>query len=237
MYGWRARIGLIAPSANTVNEPEFQAAVPDGVTVHSARMIHETASVDNQSTMVDKSLDPAAKLATADVDVIVFGCTTGSLVKGAGYEEEVEATISEAAGGIPAVATAASINRAFDALGVESLAVATPYPADLNDREAEYLEDSGYEVVTIDGLEIDSAEAKGDLTPEEAYEHGKAVDSPEADCVFISCTNYRTFGAIEALEADLGKPVVTSNQATLWDTLRTVGVDYSGVEHGALFDE
>lgn len=236
MYGWRARIGLIVPSANTVNETEFQRTVPDGVTVHSARMIHETASVENQSTMIDKSLDMAEKLATAEVDAVVFGCTTGSLVKGAGYAEEVEAQISEAAGGVPAVATAGSINRAFEALDVDSLAVATPYPASLNDREAEYLEESGFDVVEIDGLEIDSAEAKGDITPEEAYEHGKAVDSPEADCVFISCTNYRTFEVVEALEADLGKPVVTSNQATLWDTLRTVGIDYSDVELGALFD-
>jgi len=157
--------------------------------------------------MVEKSLDSAEKLATSDVDVVVFGCTTGSLVKGAGYEEEVEAKLREAAGGTPAVATAASINRAFDALGADSLAVATPYPASLNDREAEYLEESGYDVVEIDGVEIDSAEAKGDLTPQEAYDHGRAVDSPDADCVFISCTNYRTFEAIPALEADLGKPV------------------------------
>lgn len=236
MYGWRARIGLIVPSANTVNEPEFQKTAPSGVSVHSARMLHETASVENQSTMIDKSLNLAERLTTANVDVVVFGCTTGSLVRGAGYEEEVESKISEAAGGIPAVATAASINRAFDALGVDSLGIATPYPESLNDREAEYLKDSGYDVVEIDGLGINSAEPKGDVTPEEAYDHGRLVNGPDVDCVFISCTNYRTFEIIKALEADIGKPVVTSNQATLWDALRTVSVDYSSIELGELFE-
>jgi maleate isomerase len=53
--------------------------------------------------------------------------------------------------------------------------------------------------------------------------------------VFVSCTNYRTFEVIERLEADLGKPVVTSNQATLWDALRTLGVD-DDLPLGRLFE-
>lgn len=235
MFGWRARLGLIIPSANTVNEPEFYRYVPDGVSVHTARMHHTTASVENQLDMSEKMLACADRLETANVDVVVFGCTTGSLVRGAGYEEVVESELSERAGGVPAVATAASINRAFDALGVDSLVATTPYPAELDEREAEFLEESGFEVLDIEGLGMESAVAKGDLGPERAYREARRVARDEADCVFVSCTNYRTFEVINALERDLDTPVVTSNQATLWDALRTADVDYSDVDLGELF--
>lgn len=236
MNGWRARIGLIVPSANTVNEPEFYTHLPDGVSVHTARFHHETASVENQSRMASKLDRCVDVLTTADVDVIAFGCTSGSLVGGPGYEEEIEAQLRESAGGVPAVATAASVTRALDVLGVESLVVTTPYPAELDEREVTFLEGTGFDVLDIGGPELQSAVRKADLPDTSTYREARTLDQSDADGVFISCTNYQTFEIIERLEADLEKPVVTSNQATLWDALRTVGVDYADIPLGRLFD-
>jgi maleate isomerase len=235
MYGWRGRLGLIVPSSNTTNEPEFSRHLPDGVSLHTSRMHLENANADDLVGMADEVERCADLLGTADVDVVAYGCTTGSLVKGAGYDEEIEGRI-EARVGVPAVATAAAIKRAFDALDLESLAIATPYISDLNEREEQFLADAGYEVVDLQGLELEANAEIGRQRPEVAYRRARELDHQDADGVFVSCTNYRTFEVIERLEADLGKPVVTSNQATLWDALRTLGVS-AELPLGQLFEQ
>jgi maleate isomerase len=234
MHGWRGRLGLIVPSSNTTNEPEFYRALPEGVSLHTARMRLEDADADNLVEMAEEVERCVELLATADVDAIAYGCTTGSLVKGPGYDEEIEARIEDAAG-VPGVATAAAIKRAFDALDLHSLAITTPYIDDLNRREEEFLEDAGYDVVDMTGLDIRSNLKIGEQQPETAYREARELDV-DADGVFISCTNYRTFEVIEALERDLGVPVVTSNQATLWNVLRTVGVEPTEAAPGQLFE-
>lgn len=235
MNGWRARLGLIVPSTNTVNEPEFYRHLPEGVSVHTSRMWLEEATATELERMANDVERCAELLGTADVDAIAYGCTTGSLVKGAGYDEHIESRLEDAAG-VPAVATAASIKRAFNELDITSLSITTPYIDDLNEREVEFLEETGYEVRGIEGLGLKDNLDIGSQRPETAYEKARSVADPDADAVFISCTNYRTFEIIERLEADLGKPVVTSNQATLWDALRTLGVDYSELSLGTLFE-
>lgn len=236
MYGWRNRLGLIVTSSDRTSEGEYYRYTPDGVSVHSSRMMLEggVADEDTLRRMSEDTERCAELLATTDVDVVAYSCTIGSMIKGVGFEEEIEQRIQEYAGA-PAVATAASIKRAFDALGLESLAVTTPYISSLNTHEAEFLEDSGYEVVEMNGLGCETDEEICAQRPETAYRNARRVDRDDADGVFISCTGYRTFEIIERLERDLGKPVVTSNQATLWDALRTAGMDCSEVELGSLF--
>lgn len=235
MNGWRGRLGLIVPSSNTTNEPEFHRTLPEGVSLHTARMRLEDADADNLTRMADEVERCVELLSTADVDVIAYGCTTGSLVEGLGYDEEIESRIREAAA-VPGVATAAAIKRAFDALGVESLAITTPYIDELNSREAAFLEDAGYDVQDISGLGLRPNLAIGEQRPETAYRDARLLDHEDADAVFVSCTNYRTFEIIDALERDLEKPVVTSNQATLWNALELLGVEPPANAPGRLFD-
>lgn len=236
MHGWRTRVGLIVPSSNTTNEPEFQVALPEGVSLHTSRMRLVEPTPETLERMAEDADRCADLLSTADIDIVAYGCTTGSLIKGAGYDERLESKL-EAQAGVPAVVTAAAIRRAFDALGLESLAIATPYVEELNDREREFLEAAGHSIVDMEGLGIDLNRDIGALRPERMYRLGRSLDHAEADGVFLSCTNARTFEIIPTLEADLGKPVVTSNQATLWDTLRRVGVSEVGRDLGRLFDQ
>jgi len=235
MYGWRARIGLVLPSTNTVNEPEFRHYLPDGVSLHAARMYAERTTPETLSEMAEEVERCGERLATAEVDVAVFGCTSGSLIEGEGYDDEIETRLHHASGA-PTVATAAAIKDAFDALEVESLAITTPYTEAVNCREESFLEAAGFDVVTMHGLGIEENVRIGRMQPEVAYRNASTVDHDDADAVFISCTDYRTFEIIEPLERDLGKPVVTSNQATLWSALRTLGIDYADIELGSLFD-
>ncbi len=119
------------------------------------------------------------------------------------------------------------------------MAVVTPYIDDINERERRFLETGGFEVESISGHGIERNTQIGALTPEEAYRQAAdAIEEPgtDADAVFISCTNYRTFEAIERIEADTGVPVVTSNQATLWDAMTNLEIDRSGMPLGRLFE-
>lgn len=234
MYGWRARLGLIVPSSNTTNEPEFYRYLPDGISLHTARMRLSSANAEELEAMADDIDRCGNLLADAGVDVVAYGCTTGSLVKGPGYDEDIESRLADQVGA-PTVATAAAVKRAFDALDLERIAITTPYIEDLNEREADFLEAAGYEVVGIDGLNLEPNLEIGAELPQTAYRRAREIDTMDADGVFVSCTNYRTFEMIETLEVDIEKPVVTSNQATLWNALREVDVNVD-LPLGSLFD-
>lgn len=235
MAGWRARIGLIVPSTNTTNETEFIERVPRGVSVHTARVEGGDCSVETLERMAD-DIDRSAKLlADARVDVVAFGCTTGSLVKGPDYAAEVRSTIRDAAG-VPAVVTAGAVVEALSTLGVESLSVATPYPDDINRLVSQHLTAHGFEIVELSGLGLTEPADVANQSNETVYAEATTVADDRADCVFISCTGYPTFDVITILENDLGRPVVTSNQATLWQALRIAGVDYADMQLGTIFE-
>ena len=230
MNGWRARVGLVVPSSNTTAEPELSMVAPAGVSVHAARMPLEDVTADDLDAMADRATDCAELLGHADVDVVAYGCTTGSLLHGHGFDAELETEI-EAAAGCPAVATALSVERALDALDCRRVALATPYVRDLTRREVEYLEANGREVVAVDGRGVEANTAIGALTSRDAYRQvtGLLADADDPDGVFVSCTNYPSLSAVETLEADQGLPMITSNAATVWDALRTVGVTTGSV--------
>lgn len=231
------RMGLLVPSSNTVTEPEFYEVLPEGVTAHAARMKLTEGKKEALRTMVKEALPPAChRLATADVDVAVYACTTGSLHEGAGFEDEIEARVSETLG-VPVVATAASVQRAFDALSLSLLALATPYTADLTEDEVEFLRDSGYSVVDVDERGFGDSLDMGNASLESVRQQVGSLEVADADGVFISCTNYRTFPIIEKIESETGLPVVTSNQATLWDALQELDVDVPASGPGVLFDQ
>ncbi len=235
MSDWR-RLGVVVPSSNTAVEREFPAYTSDEVSIHASRMPLESVTADALDSMSDRAVECAELLAHADVHAVAYACTTGSLLHGPGFDRELEEEFSAAIGG-PAVATALSVDRALERLGAERVAVRTPYNEELNDREREYLEAAGYEVVSISGLGSEDNTEIGALTPEDASRQVRETvdaDFESVDAVFVSCTNYPTLPAIEPLEGDLGIPVVTSNQATLWDLCQVADVSVEGP--GALFD-
>ena len=114
----------------------------------------------------------------------------------------------------------------LDALDVHRIAVATPYTEELNELEREYLTENGFEVVQLDGRGIVENTAIGALRATDAERQGRSVlaDTPDADALFISCTNYRSLPARASLETEFGVPVVSSNAAAIWDLCGRIGV-------------
>lgn len=216
MYGWRLRIGLILPSSNTTMEPEFSRFTPDGISVHSCRLPLEKVTEDELAGMENNVREASKLLSHVNPDVIAFGCTTGSLIKGKGYDVELEEKIKSSTG-IPAVATARAVLENLREHQINDVAIITPYTKEINEKEKQFLIENGFNVKKITGLNFAENQKIGEQPPEKAYRLGKKVanSNPECDGLFISCTNFRTFGILSTLENDIGKKVVSSNQATL----------------------
>jgi maleate isomerase len=219
------RIGILIPSVNTVIEPEFYRIVPDGITVHAARLY--LTEVDYEQWMkMFASLEGATRdLASARPDVIVFACTGASFANGPGWDAKVVDMMRKSAGDIPVVTTTTAITEALREFGARKLAIATPYPADADQRCRAFLEGSGFEVVHMQGLGIRDAARIGYLEPQSALEAGLRTleAAPDAEALMILCANWRAAEIIDTLERRTGKPVVNSNQAALWAALRAIG--------------
>lgn len=218
------RIGLIIPSSNTTMEFEFWRLVPPGITVHTGRVSLVNVDVESLERMAEEVVKEVEKLSTAEVGVVVYGCTSGSLLKGLGWERDLREKIERVAG-VKAVTTAGAVVDALRALGVKRVAVATPYIEEINVRERMFLESSGFTVARIKGLGIVKNADIGKQPPEVAYRLAlEVVRGIDVDAVFISCTNFRTLEIIDPLESRLGIPVVSSNTASAWAALRALGV-------------
>jgi maleate isomerase len=228
MYGRRGRIGLITLASDSSVLPEYASLMPDSVAVYAAPIVLPRGEV-NAGALAEMlegdQLERAAELLIwTDVDIIVFACTTGSLVHGVGWDREVAARIARASGR-DATTTTTAVLDALRAVGATSLALATPYLDELNAIERQFLEESGFAVANIAGLGCATDAEIGQLEPGDAVSLVERGDTPEADAVFISCTNFHCLPTIASLERQLGKPVVTSNLAGAWNALRLIGVD------------
>lgn len=216
-------MGILVPSANIVMEPDMYRMIPDGVTAHFARVWITEDTPEELVKMIDYVPRASIELSHALVDVYGFGCTSGSLVKGLGYDRKIIARIEKETGK-PATTTATACIQAFEAFDIRKIGLATPYEDWLNEKEKGFFEGNGVEVLAMEGLGLPEAEAIASVDPGRIYRMAKAVDHPEADAVFISCTDFRAAEVIQFLERDLGKPVFTSNQVTLWAMLKLAGV-------------
>ena len=239
-YGWRAKLGLIVPPTNTVNEAEWARMAPAGTSVHVTRMkLHGDSSSRESERELYADIEKATRdLAAAALDVIAYGCTAGSMVLPLSKLTDYMAGIA----GVPCVATAPSLVHACRALGVERIALATPYHDALNAHERDFLAVNGIEVVALKGLGLGAGGPHeyvriARVTKGEVMEHALSVDCPEAQALMISCTDFATLEAVPQLERALGKPVVTSNQATFWAALRAAGVDDRFESLGRLLQE
>jgi maleate cis-trans isomerase len=240
------RLGLLVPAGNTAMEDDFAGLLPGSVRMHVNRMhsLSETSvsKVDALRSMGEQAEEAARILAKAPVEIIAFGCTSGSFLDGLGYDEKIVQRI-ESASGVRGVATAKAVVDALRALGIRKLAACSPYEDERNERLMKYYRDAGFDIVSFDAIRPDDPERASyrniNAAPlGVALDLGRRVDRADAEAIFISCTAFK--GAVEAidqLESETGKPVVTSNQATLWACLRAMRVDERIPNAGVLLRE
>lgn len=234
MYGWRGRIGLMVPTGNSVMEPEFHRLCPEGVSVHANRIRLDAVTPASLSGMDADAVRAAQGLVSIRLGVLAFGCTSGSFVGGKGHDAGLISRI-ERATGVLATTTSTAVLRALRTLGVRRIALATPYTDEVNAIEVRFLEDHGFQVTRALGGGLTGVADIQECEPHVAYRRAREVDDDRAEAVFISCTGLRTIEVLAPLEADLGKPVISANQATFADCLRILGVGEAPLGFGSLF--
>ena len=212
---------------------------PDNVTIHGQRMWNVNELTPEVIEGMNADAEQAARhLAQAKMDFIVYACTTGSFFKGPGYDEQLIRRIEEAAG-VPATATAPAAVAALHSFGAKRISVATPYAQWQNDALRPYFEAMGFEVLNVEGDprgSVAGGQGHCDLSPESVVEFASRVCHPEADALLCSCTAWRSIEAVSELEQRLGKPVVSANQATVWEAFRRLGINDPRPGFGSLLD-
>jgi maleate cis-trans isomerase len=212
----RARIGMIIPSVNSMTEPQFNRFAPPGLTVHVARARVAGPWKRPLMDMAEEIATSARLLSDVAPDLIVFHCTDTSMTQGPQGEGRILDIVRQATG-IEALATSRLVIEALQALGLRKLVLLSPYKS--NRAVIDYLHATGFNVVHDVALGLESLEF-ANVTPAQWSELARKHDSPEADGVFLSCTNTTQMEAIADIERELGKLVVNSNQAVLWGCMR-----------------
>ncbi|MEQ8603118.1 MAG: Asp/Glu racemase [Marivibrio sp.] len=242
--GWAARLGLIVLASDHTIEYEWReiierAALAEGgresVAVYCARIANDPSISAETLTDMERRLTDSADLLLPGVpfDVIAYGCTSASMLIGS---DRVAAQIHRARPGVSVTDPAAATCRAFEALGIDRLAMLTPYIPDVNAQMRQGFMARGFSIPVMGsfGLQSDNDAARVDAPSLAAGVRELGAD-PEVEGVFVSCTSIRLADQAAALEAEIGKPVVSSNLALAWDALRRAGVDASLPGYGRLF--
>jgi maleate isomerase len=205
--------------------------------VHTARMRFPKAiSLEAHYEMEKDSVKAAEDLVTAGVDLIVYGCTSGSFFMGKKGERETARKLQEASG-LPVITTSMAIVEALSALRANKLVIATPYPKFLDEKEKTFFEAFGLKVLRIEGMGISDAIELGYQVPEQSYRLARQIFVPEADAILISCMNLRSIEILAQLERDVARPVVSSVQSSMWLALRAMGVGDMVKGYGRLLED
>lgn len=232
----RAKIGYILLATEQTVQDDVIKLRPPGVGIHFARAaISDSITNESLAAQVELLADCASTLLPdGSLDVVCYACTSGSLVIG---EQRVFAELGRGAPGAKATSLISGVIRALKTLGARRIAVATPYLDEINRREMDYLEQAGFEVVSLCGLNLEQDSDMVRVAPDYIAEFALAQDRADADAIFVSCGALRTLDVIAEIEAEAGKPAICSNQAMIWDCLRLAGIDDRFDGYGRLLAE
>ena len=225
MYGWRARLGVLVPSAIVVTEPEFNLMTPNGVSVHYHRTAFRGGGLKDLEKAETGILDAIEPLMHVQPSALAISGTALSFVGGPESDKILIKEIKKKYGDIPTTTTSTAVIEALNQFGAKKVVIATPYMEEVARAAAKFVESSGIEVLDFNWRNIKTALETSDIPLAELPELVEEVEVPESDLILISCTALHTVEAIESLEMKFKKPVVTSNQATMWHLLRLAKVN------------
>ena len=237
----RARIGALVPFTNTNLEPDLALLCPDGITLHFARMggydADEIPDEGQMRGLGDSDLEePLHLLCGALPDVVLYGCTSATLTHGRKFDADLATRIKDKSGAHTVTAAGALVN-ALETLEVKRIGFASPYVPAINDDAIRFLKDAGFDTVArADVSETLDNTGQGAMTPEAVQELGLRADTEAVEAIVLSCTDMRSVEAISDIEQALGKPVITSNQAMVFQALQLIGINDPVPGYGQLLE-
>ncbi len=235
-FGARARLGMIILESDQTLEIEARLIDIEGVDFYHSRIPNEMEVTPTTLTDMAARLPAAAGLLPTDFgfDAIAYGCTSASTLIGT---DGVTNAIRQAHPDMACTNPIAAAIAAFNTLGVSRVAIVTPYTLDVTEPVADQFRNADLQVGAV-GSFLESSDLVVARISAESIANGiRTVAEAAGDCdgVFVSCTSLRTLDLIPKIEAEIGKPVVSSNLALLWHLLRLSGVDDQLPHLGRLF--
>ena len=220
----RVRLGVVVPSVNIVVEEWYPRVVPAGVSVHFARMLIGEGTAPERIVAMDREDGARAirQLATCRPHAVAYGCTASSIIQGQAFDERLRAEIRHIAGA-PATTATDSIFAACRALRLQRVTAISPYPDAVAAAEHRFFAAGGIHCVAGADLGITEGFRLAEPGPEAILDLALSAWDPRSDGIIAACLNFRAHEIIDTLEAQIGKPVVTSTQAVLWRLLRLAG--------------
>ena len=217
------KLGFILLATEQTVQDDMIRICPPGVGVHFARVDNPDSITNESLAAIAPDLTRTARTILPDgsLDVVSYACTSGSLVLG---QERVEELLRAGNPNAKPSSIIAAVIRALNAVGAKQIVVATPYLDEINTAEKDYLQERGFDVLEIQGLNLEKDSDMVRVNPGFILDMALQLDRPDADAIFISCGALRSVDIIDALEQRAGKPVITSNQALAWDALRLAGI-------------
>ncbi|QUS56533.1 arylmalonate decarboxylase [Pseudovibrio brasiliensis] len=219
----RGKVGFMLLATEQTIQDDMMRLRPDGVGFHFARVpIPDDISVDSLTDLgQDLSMAASTLLPDGSLNVVSYACTSGSLVLG---EENVNRELQLGVPNAKPTSLITAVISALNHLRVKKLAVVTPYLDEINAQEKVYLEDVGFEVSSIKGLGLRKDSEMVRVPTQFIREFARRNDHEDAEAIFISCGALRSLDCVQALEDELGKPVICSNQALYWHVLDLLGI-------------
>jgi len=244
VVGYRAKIGVILPSTNTVVEHDLNQVRPPGVTFHSGRFFVEAPDLSSDDAflhfldLIRDTIPLAVRdIMTCEPDYILMGMSAETFWGGKEGNAEFEARVREISGDMGITSGADACNDALARLGVSNIACITPYQP-VGDQQVDgYFTECGFDVKRVKGLRCKTATSIADVQPDTLLEELKALDGPDIDAIVQCGTNLSMVAVADEAEQILGKPVLAINAICLWHALRTLGIDDQFTGHGMMLRE
>lgn len=228
------RVGLIILATDHTTEPDYRRMVAsERIGVYVARVAYANPTTPDNLRKMQPALTEAAALILPDekLDAICYSCTSASVVIG---DAEIEAAVQAAKPGVTVVTPPMAAMRGLKTLGARTISVLTPYTVETSRPMADYFIRHGFNIASFTCLGFDDDREMARIAPAALVELARQAMHAEADALFVSCTALRSALAAVAIEEAIGRPVVTSNQATAWNCLRLCGDDSARPEWGRL---
>ena len=229
------RIGLIALASDFTIEKDFINVIQDKdidffvnrIECYNPLTSENLIKMSQKVTEVTKDILPDEK-----IDCVVYGCTSGTIAAGySAIEQKIKLAKPETKVTTPSTAAIKALKK----LNIKKLSIFTPYSKKLNDEVVDYFKQESLEVISNSYFDIESDIDIGKVDQNYLYEVLAKIDLKYADALFVSCTALPVLSIIDKLEKKLNKPVLSSNQALIWDTLENIGKNNSIQGFGKLF--
>jgi maleate isomerase len=225
----KGRVGLMALATDLNIEDDLRRLLPASVKMFTSRIANSNpitiASLRNTARNIIRTAHTI--LPDEGVDILIYGCTSGAIILG---NEKIAELIAHADPRARCINPADSAETALNALSARRISILTPYERPVNDQIARHFVRRGFEVLNIAGFDLTTDFRMSCVPPDTIAQAALNTCHPDADALFISCTSLRAAIVINQLEAALGRPVVTSNQALAWHVRQLLRIDKSAMD-------